>query len=153
MLSLLLLIFISVTIVFFKISYKKDSSLMLLCGTIGFAMTALLVCFMVLCINSALTDRYIDKKIDMYESENEEIENQINILVKNYMKFEHDTYTEIGTISGAGSISLVSLYPELKSDELVKEQINLYLENSNTIKKLKNEKLEITKCKWWLYFG
>ena len=45
------------------------------------------------------------------------------------------------------------MYPELKSDNLVTKQIELYVENNKQIKKLKSEKLDYNLMAWWLYFG
>lgn len=94
--------------------------------------------------------RVIDEKIAMYTEENEKIEKDIDKLVDNYMEFESSTLIELKDDS---SITLVSLYPELKSDELVKAQIETYRSNNKTIRKLKKNKLEVSSAKWWLYFG
>lgn len=51
------------------------------------------------------------------------------------------------------SITLVSLYPELKSDELVKKQIAVYQENNKKIINLKEKQIDANVAKWWLYFG
>ena len=92
----------------------------------------------------------IDKKIEMYQEENTKIENDIDILVKQYMEHEKKTLSEFKSES---SITLVNLYPDLKSNELVQQQLNIYVENNNKIKELKNNKLEYQLSKWWLYFG
>ena len=94
--------------------------------------------------------KVIDDMIEMYEEENKNIENQIDIIVKEYMKYENDTFTEFKSDS---SITLVSLYPELKSDELVKAQIETYQENNKKLKELKEKKIKASVYKWWLYFG
>ena len=44
-------------------------------------------------------------------------------------------------------------FPELKSNELVKKQMDVYVCNNDKIKKLKEEKLEYSVARWWLYFG
>ena len=92
----------------------------------------------------------IDKKIEMYQEENTKIENDIDMLVKQYMEHEKETLSEFKSES---SITLVNLYPDLKSNELVQQQLNIYVENNNKIKELKNNKLEYQLSKWWLYFG
>ena len=94
--------------------------------------------------------RIVDQKIKMYQQQNKEIEEKIEVVVKNYMDFENDTFTDLKSDS---YINLVSLYPDLKSDELVKQQIALYTQNNNTITELKEEKLNETIYRWWLYFG
>ena len=45
------------------------------------------------------------------------------------------------------------MYPEIKSDDLVTRQINLYIENNKQIKSLKSQKLNYHLMAWWLYFG
>jgi hypothetical protein len=92
----------------------------------------------------------IDDKIELYQTENTKIENQIATIVENYKDFEKDAFKELKNES---AISLVSLYPELKSDKLVEKQINTYTKNNNKIKELKEEKLDYKVMKWWLYFG
>lgn len=92
----------------------------------------------------------IDEKIAMYKKENTKIEAQMDMLVSKYMKFETDTY---GELKNESSITLVSLYPDLKSDELVKKQIDVYESNNKEIRKMKERKIDLKVLKWWLYFG
>ena len=47
----------------------------------------------------------------------------------------------------------ISLYPELKSNELVAKQLEIYTANNEQIKKLKAEQANLSTSKWWLYFG
>lgn len=94
--------------------------------------------------------RTIDEKIEMYSNENKAIEKQIDQVVKSYMAYESDTFKN-ATVKD--SMAMVSLYPELKSDNLVKEQIKVYSENKKTITKLKENKINLKVSKWWLYFG
>ena len=100
--------------------------------------------------DDVISEKTIEKKIVAYEENNEEIETQIGTLVQNYMEYEKDTFS---SIKNEDYISLVSLYPELKSDELVQSQMSLYLDNNKKILKLKEQKIDIAKSKWWLYFG
>ena len=86
----------------------------------------------------------------MYTEQNNKIEEQIDIVVKQYQEYESDTYA---MTSSESSITLVSLYPDLKSDELVKEQIKVYQNNNKKITELKEEQISAKACKWWLYFG
>ena len=108
-----------------------------------------LIAGIVLCINVS-GGAVIDKKIAMYQKENTKIENQMDVLVSQYMKFETDTY---GELKNESSITLVSLYPDLKSDELVKKQIEVYESNNKEIRKMKEQKINLKVSKWWLYFG
>lgn len=108
-----------------------------------------LIAAIVLCVG-VKDGAVIDEKIAMYQKENTKIENQMDVLVSQYMKFETDTY---GELKNESSITLVSLYPDLKSDELVKKQIEVYESNNKEIREMKEQKIDLKVLKWWLYFG
>lgn len=97
-----------------------------------------------------ISNRNIDDKIAMYQEENKKIEEKIEVTVKQYMDFEKDTYKNLKVDT---YINLVSLYPELKSDTLIKEQIKTYQKNNDKIKDLKLAKIDQKARKWWLFFG
>lgn len=103
-------------------------------------------------ICDVVNSKYIDEKIMMYEEENTEIENDINTLVMNYMIYEGETYSKFKT-EGTDSISMIQLYPDLKSDTLVQQQIQIYTKNNEKIKELKEQQINYKSSKWWLYFG
>jgi hypothetical protein len=92
----------------------------------------------------------IDEKIAMYQEENTKIEEQIAETVKQYQQYETDIFTEVASDS---AITLVALYPELKADTLVRAQVDIYIKNNQKIKSLKEDKINGTINKWWLYFG
>lgn len=92
----------------------------------------------------------IDQKIAMYEHENAKIEQQIETAVTAYQQHEKDVFTEVKPNS---YMQLVSIYPELKSDTLVKEQIKTYQSNNKKIKELKVTAINGNVKRWWLYFG
>lgn len=129
-------------------SYDNDGWLCL-AGLGAFLFIAGIVAIFFL-VNQVKELDIIDKKIEMYQEENTKIENDIDMLVKQYMEHEKKTLSEFKSES---SITLVNLYPDLKSNELVQQQLNIYVENNNKIKELKNNKLEYQLSKWWLYFG
>lgn len=92
----------------------------------------------------------IDQKVEMYEQENTKIEQQIETAVTAYQQHEKDVFTSVKPNS---YIQLVSLYPELKSDTLVKTQIKTYQSNNKKIKELKEQAINGNVKRWWLYFG
>lgn len=92
----------------------------------------------------------IDEKIVMYEEENDRIEMEIKDAVENYMQYESGIYKDLKNES---VMSLIYIYPELKSDVLVEKEIELYISNNDKIKELKESKLYISIAKWLLYFG
>ena len=89
------------------------------------------------------------EKIKMYQTENKKIENQIGELVKGYMDYESETYKNFKNES---SITMVNLYPDLKSNELVQKQMNIYLTNNDKIKELNEKEIDTKIGKWLLYF-
>lgn len=111
----------------------------------------LIVLFAVLIIGIQCSNlSVIDQKIEMYEKENTKIEQQIETSVIAYQKHEKEVFSNVKTDS---YIQLVSLYPELKSDALVKEQIKTYQSNNKQIKILKQRAIDGNVLRWWLYFG
>lgn len=92
----------------------------------------------------------IDDKIAMYQEENTKIEEQIAIVVSDYMEHESKVFDSAKVSS---PVILAQLYPELKSDELVKSQIDIYIANNEEIKDLKLKKINASVYRWWLYFG
>ena len=94
--------------------------------------------------------KVIEHKIEMYEEENAEIENDIEKIVAQYYEHEKTTF-DMSEINSA--TTLVQMYPELKSDDLVIKQMDIYKANNDAIKQLKISKIDCQKAKWWLYFG
>ena len=92
----------------------------------------------------------IDDRIAMYEEENTRIEQQIADVVEQYQKYETDIFREVAPES---AVTMVSLYPELKSDSLVQAQIEVYTENNKTIRDLRDKQIKGNVYRWWLYFG
>ena len=92
----------------------------------------------------------IEKKIAMYEEENTKIEQQIADVVTQYKEYEEGIFTEVAPES---AMTLVALYPELKSDTLVQSQIEVYADNNKQIKELKCKAINASVIRWWLYFG
>ena len=92
----------------------------------------------------------IDDRIVMYEEENARSEQQIADVVEQYQKYETDIFREVAPES---AVTMVSLYPELKSDSLVQAQIEVYTENNKTIRDLRDKQIKGNVYRWWLYFG
>ena len=116
----------------------------------GFVGAGTVLLFVVVCLMILIDGRTLEERIALYEEENVAIEQDINTLVEQYMNYEADTYE---SLKGESGITLVSLYPELKADELVKEQCELYIANKEQIASLKEQQIELSSCKFWLYFG
>lgn len=104
----------------------------------------------VVCVCCAIDATTLDERIDMYQSENQKIEEQMVELVEKYQEYEQSVFNDV---KAENAIALVALYPELKSDSLVQKQMDVYIENRDKIKELKETKITAQPIKWWLYFG
>lgn len=158
MLILLFCIFaliLAVGIVVYKVfgnkMYLKDIEwiywVLNIIGTIGCAVVAIAALVVGITYSH---HRIIDQRIEMYETENLQIEERISTAVDGYMTYESDTFDKYDHDDALG---LVTLFPELKSDSLISKQIDAYMENNKQIKALKEEKLSYKIYAWWLFFG
>ena len=86
---------------------------------------SLVICIIVgICMMDDIAEgKVIDEKIAVYEQENEKIETAIDVLVKEYMTQEEKIM--IKTANKESLITLVQLYPDLKSNDLVKKQMDM----------------------------
>ena len=144
-----ILMAVSGTILYCKLDDDKDTigtSLQIIGGII---ITVSTIASIILFIS--VIDRVgIEKKIAMYEEENTKIEQQIADVVTQYQEYEAGIFTEVAPES---AMTLVALYPELKSDTLVQSQIEVYTDNNKQIKELKCKAINTSVIRWWLYFG
>lgn len=104
-----------------------------------------------ICIYDASQSMVIDERIAMYQEENKSIETSINTIVENYQDYEKDVFNNVKNESII--VIATQIYPELKSNELVKKQLDIYVANNKKIKQLKTQQLDYKVSKWWLYFG
>lgn len=158
MIWVLLILAIAATIVGVLIMYHyKDSYDISFAEILGGILAVVGGVFVIACfimagvqMNNIIQLRVVDNQIAMYQEENENIETQIGDMVKQYQEYETEIFTDVKPES---SITLVSLYPELKSDALVQEQIKIHTANNQKIKELKEKKINGSVYRWWLYFG
>ena len=127
-----------------------DEDLGICIGAIG--IVALIACVIaIFCVWSGIkSGDVIDDRIAMYQEQNDKIETQIAECVSQYQQYESGVFKSVAPES---AITLVSLYPELKSDSLVQAQIATYQTNNNTITRLRDDQIMLSVKRWWLYFG
>lgn len=121
----------------------------------GFGILGCLIGFIALIgifvnIGLLVRGRTLDDKIAMYEQENTAIEQSVDVLVKDYYKHESDTYS---SLKPENAVLFASAYPELQSNELATKQLEIYVENNNKIKELKEDQINLSRNRFWLYFG
>lgn len=117
-----------------------------------FGVILTIVCIIAcLTVGSDLSQRLvIDEKIALYETENKAIEEDISLIVSQYQNYELEAFENL---KPDNVIAAVGMYPELKTNQLVSKQIDLYVQNNEEIKALKRERLNYKVLAWWLYFG
>lgn len=148
---ILLTVLCILAVIVANISYYNDHYAITFISLTGAVLIGIVeiitICSIILIMVNGIT---ASEKIKMYQTENNKIENQIGELVKGYMDYESETYKNFKNES---SITMVNLYPDLKSNELVQKQMNIYLTNNDKIKELNEKEIDTKIGKWLLYFG
>ena len=147
-LILILAIAIISVVVDNKSRYGSDKAEFVFIASV-FCLVVFLTLFITLLI-SISNGQTIDSRIELYQSQNTEIESKIQATVANYLAHEKQTYKDL---KPDNAITVALAYPELHSNELIKKQIEVYEDNNKKILGLKEEKLAQSVYKWWLYFG
>ncbi len=164
---LIVLFFIFLLMIFIGLFLIKESDVIYDKGgyliTIGMLTTfiagileLIVVGYIVFCSTKVSKIPIMDSKIAMYEQENNNIQSSISEIVENYMNYESGTYAnsvEKIDLKDLDMMMATQIYPELKANELVMRQMDVYTANNDKIRQLKEEKLDSQVSKWWLYFG
>lgn len=151
MLIVLLAVFVALIVFSFHLYNRCDAEMVSeAIGIISAIVSAIIIVVMVVLGIKISKAPIMDDKIALYEETNAEIDEQIADMVTQYKDYEAGTLADLKTDS---AITLVNLYPELKSDELVQSQMDVYISNKKQIMSLKEEKLSMKPRRWWLYFG
>lgn len=160
MVTLLFFIFGALTVFFAIIGIKEHNKsyggdgFAIGVYVVGLCISVLVSCILLIKVINLTVDvktaNTIKQKIEMYEQKNLAIEENIDAIVKNYMAFEADTYAEV---KDKDAISLVSVFPDLKSDSLVQQQIELYMSNNQKLLELNEEEINLSRKRFELYFG
>ena len=143
MITLILLIVVAICIALTSYEIKTDwtgsdgiGELVFISGLAGFI---LLMAVLVCTYDYYETTTLADQKIKLYTEQNKDIENKVAIVVDKYLEHEKDTYA---TLKPKTKITLASTYPELQSNKLVQQQIQLYNENNKKITNCKLQKIK-----------
>lgn len=147
MLTLILLLSIGFSIFFYSKQEDLDRDMFIL---VAVPILVIPLLIQVLLIASLISGLNLDSRIELYQSQNAEIESKVQATVASYLAHEKQAYRDL---KPDNAIAVVSAYPELHSNELVKKQIEVYEDNNKKILGLKEEKLNQSVYKWWLYFG
>ena len=137
----LILVAICIALTFYVIKTDRTDSdfigeLIFISGLVGFI---LLIAVLVCTYDYYETTTLADQKIKSYTEQNKDIENKVAIVVDKYLEHEKDTYA---TLKPKTKITLASTYPELQSNKLIQQQIQLYNENNKKITNCKLQKIK-----------
>ena len=130
--------------------YYETSSLPSFVLVFGMSLGIILIFPFLIGLISVVKAPIIDQKIEMYIEENASIELSVTTTVEKYLEHEFQIFD---SLQGEDIQTLLVVYPEINSNELVKKQIEIFVDNNNKIKELKEDKLNIEVWKWWVYFG
>lgn len=146
MLTLIFIISIITILILYNASDNDICTIiMFIIGFISF------IIFTVLLVAICSYPYNIDKKIAMYQEENTLIEEKVKNTVMAYIDYEQETYDNL--VKNADLETFLITYPELNSNELVKSQIDTYVQNNNKLKELKEKQIDKSTMAWLLYFG
>ncbi len=132
MLTLILLLSIGFSIFFYSKQEDLDRDLFIL---VAVPILVIPLFIQILLIASLISGLNLDSRIELYQSQNAEIESKVQATVASYLAHERQAYKDL---KPDNAIAVVSAYPELHSNELVKKQIEVYEDNNKKILKKKN---------------
>lgn len=157
MLTILFIIFLIAIIIGYKLidcsikNYRDNNEILEFFASVTIVLSIIseiiIVLGIIACAVGISRVKVSDELIKVYEMENNNIQKQVSEIVENYK-----THEKIN-IKDTDILVLAQLYPDLKSNDLVKTQIKIYNENNKKIKQIKEEKINYEICKRWLYFG
>ena len=143
----MLIILIIIFIILWVIGIKKDDEFIFIPAIASTILTLFIYLILFVQVSS---ENVFDNRINLYKENNNLIENKIDTTIKEYLKHENKTYNDL---KSKDSISIILSYPNLASNELIKQEIETYKENNKKILELKEVKTFIPLEKWLLYFG
>lgn len=139
--------------IFLSIGYYVDIEGFCVAGVL-FIIAAIIAVISTICIGVRCTNiKTLDSQIAVIEEQNTKIENEMATIVLSYEQYEKETFvsTKINS-DDLDFIAIAEMYPDLKSNELVKNQIEVYKSNNERLTELKLEKAKGAISQWWLYF-
>lgn len=153
MLTLLFIIVLILMIIFIILAIKDKDNVDVEIGAFiaGFIALGLLISVAYQGYQVFCRANTIQTQIEMYEEENNKIEEKINVVVQDYLEHEKETYKDI---KPENVIAALSMFPDLNSSELVKKEIEIYKSNETKLIELKEEQITgIPMARYLLYFG
>jgi hypothetical protein len=91
------------------------------------------------------------ERLEVLTQYNTEIINELKPMVDKYLDYEKSTYSALKP--NANTLLALSAYPEIKSNEFVMKQINVYLKNQEAIKEIKISIANLKSYKFWIFMN
>ena len=146
MVSIILVALTALLIFLIWQDYDDELSFVIGCVAVGgMILSGLLIVWSVCCIGDGVTAA---DKIKSYEQGKIRIEKEMGTMVNAYMDYEKDN---VKRISDKDAVSYVTVIPELKSSDLVKQEMALYADYDKRIMKLNEELADAKFAKFLLY--
>lgn len=147
--SVLLLILV---VILSKANEKYPREWVTVCKNISTLMFFGAIIWLAMLLPGVIEEDKIDSQIMMLEEENVVIEKNINSITESYLKINPNAMPR-EELKTENAISLLILFPELKTDSYVLQQVEEYMKNIKTIKDLRKEKIELSTEKYLMFFG
>lgn len=130
---------------------SRDDPVMSLCSGVAFC---LVICLgLITLVPDYIDVKSVNEQIEIVETANQELEEEIAVSVQTYIDYEgKELFALKPDVSSADLVAFAESYPELKSSQLIQEQIVTYKENKEEIVKLKKDKVrKQVIMKFWLF--
>jgi hypothetical protein len=146
MVSIILVALIALLVFLIWQDYDNEISCVIGCAiTVGIFISVILI----VCAICRIGDGAVAAdKIKSYEQGKIRIEKEMGTMVNAYMDYEKDN---VKRVSDKDAVSYVTVIPELKSSDLVKQEMALYADYDKRIMKLKEKQADAKFAKFLLY--
>lgn len=143
-------ILITIGIIQYKKAHIKysDDGYGFIMGGIVLLIISILAFIITICHynNIASTASY---KLEVLEEQNKEILTQVEPVVKEALKYESTTYSNL-KIDADRLIAVGQMYPDLKNNTFIQTQLNVIISNQQEIKQLKLQKASLNAYRLWI---
>jgi hypothetical protein len=146
MISIIFIVLIALLVFWVVKDYDNEISCVIGCViTVGIFISVILI----VCAICRIWDGAVaTDKIKSYEQGKIRIEKEMGTMVNAYMDYEKDN---VKRVSDKDAVSYVTVIPELKSSDLVKQEMALYADYDKRIMKLKEKQADAKFAKFLLY--
>ena len=147
------MVVITIAITLFDKFVLEDGALTIV--SIIFTVIATVI-IVIICCSTVVSYHTTVNEIQIVATANQELESDIVSAVETYMEYEGNTFENMKyeNIDKSKMIAFAQTFPELKSSDLIKEQIKTYNENNALIRETKI-RLNQTKnsLKYWFFIN